>query len=92
MKKVYLYPLTARSKGTEVNPYMGNLRDALSKNFQVVNAKKPSNTGIFDILSYLGKVDVVYFNWSEELPITTQGQDTGNFLPSLTSVSETLLY
>ncbi len=80
MKKVYLYPLTARNKSVVVNPYMGNLRDALNENFQVVNAKKPSTTGIFDILRYLGKVDVVYFNWSEELPSLHRGRIQGIFL------------
>lgn len=80
MKKVYLYPLTARTKGVVVNPYMENLRDALNENFQVVNAKKPSTIGIFDIFRYLGKVHVVYFNWSEELPSLHRGKLQGIFL------------
>jgi len=80
MKKVYLYPLTARTQNAVINPYMGNLRDALNNHFEVVNASKPSKTGIFDILKYLRKVDVVYFNWSEEVPQLHRGRIQGIFM------------
>ncbi len=80
MKNIYLYPLTARTKNAVINPYIGNLRDALGKNYNVLNAHKPSTTGIFDILRYIRKVDVVYFNWSEELPSLHRGRAQGIFL------------
>ena len=80
MKKIYLYPLTARTENAVINPYIGNLRDALGKNYNVLNAHKPSTTGIFDILRYIRKVDVVYFNWSEELPSLHRGRAQGIFL------------
>lgn len=80
MKKIYLYPLTARTKNAVINPYIGNLRDALGKNFNVLNAQKPSTTGIFDILRYIRKVDVVFFNWSEDLPSLHRGRSQGIFL------------
>lgn len=80
MKKVYLYPLTARTENAVINPYMGNLRDALNENFEVVNAEKPSSIGIFDILKYLRKLDLVYFNWSEELPSLHKGRLQAMFL------------
>lgn len=80
MKKVYLYPLTARTKNAVINPYIGNLRDALNENFEVVNASKPSSVGIFDIIRYLGKLDVVYLNWSEEVPSLHRGRLQGIFM------------
>lgn len=80
MKKVYLYPLTARSGDAVVNPYIFNLRDALNTHFNVVNADKPSTTGIFDILKYLRKIEIVYFNWGEEVPGFKYGILQGIFL------------
>jgi len=68
MKNLYLYPITARNKTGIVNPYVDNLRDALKKHYNVVNADKPSKTGIFEILIYLRKIDIIYLNWIEELP------------------------
>ncbi len=80
MKKVYLYPLTARTENAIINPYIGNLRDVLNKHFDVLNASKPSKTGIFDLLRYLRKVEVIYFNWSEEVPELYRGRIQGIFL------------
>jgi glycosyltransferase involved in cell wall biosynthesis len=80
MKRIYLYPLTARTEKAVINPYIGNLRDALNTHFEVINAYKPSKTGIFDILKYLHKVDVVYFNWSEEVPELHRGRIQAVFL------------
>ena len=80
MKKVYLYPLSAHTENAVINPYILNLRDALLTHFDVVNAKKPSSTGIFDIIKYLRKVDVVYLNWGEEVPENKYGRVQGIFL------------
>ncbi len=80
MKKVYLYPISARTEKAVINPYIWNLRDALNSHFEVINASKPSKTGIFDILKYLHKVDVVYFNWSEEVPELHRGRLQAVFL------------
>lgn len=79
MKKIYLYPISGRAGDDAVNPYMGNLTEALKKNFTVVNAAFPSTIGIFDILKYLRQVDAVYFNWSEELPSLSRGRIQGIF-------------
>ncbi|MCK5136584.1 MAG: glycosyltransferase [Bacteroidales bacterium] len=68
MKNLYLYPITARNKTGIINPYVGNLRDALKKHYNVVNVDKPSKSGIFDILMYIRKIDIIYLNWIEELP------------------------
>ncbi|MEN8229368.1 MAG: hypothetical protein ABFS38_14515, partial [Bacteroidota bacterium] len=35
---------------------------------QVINKEFPSVNGVFDILKYLHKLDVLYLNWIEELP------------------------
>ena len=80
MKKVYLYPLSARTTLGVVNPYIANLRDALSEHFEVVNAGRPSKSGIFDILRYLRNTDVVYLNWGEEVPENSYGRIQGFFL------------
>lgn len=85
MKKVYLFPLSTRAAYGVINPYISNLRDALNANFEVVNAHKPSKTGIFDVLKYLRKVDVVYFNWGEEVPENSLGRIQGIFLLILLS-------
>lgn len=74
MKKVYLYPNTARTRNVVENPYMANVTAALSNHFEVVNAKKPSGIGIFDILKYLLNLDIVYFNWIEEVPSRHRGK------------------
>jgi len=80
MKNVYLYPNSARTENAVENPYMGNLKAALRNHFEVVNANKPSAIGIFDILKYLRNLDVVYFNWAEELPSLHRGRLQGYFL------------
>lgn len=80
MKKVYLYPLSANTENGVYNPYISNLRDALNTHFDVINADKPSRTGIFDILKYLRKLDVVYLNWGEEVPENKYGRVQGIFL------------
>ncbi len=68
MKKIYLYPLSARLKTGIYNPYMDDLEQALSNIYHVINAKKHSRTGIADILIYLHKTNIIYFNWIEDLP------------------------
>lgn len=85
MKKVYLFPLSTRASYGVINPYITHLRDALNTNFEVLNAHKPSKTGIFDVLKYLRKVDVVYFNWGEEVPENSLGRIQGIFLLLLVS-------
>ena len=80
MKKVYLYPITGRAGDSVTNPYMGNLTEALNENFQVLNEAFPSTIGVFDILRYLREVDVIYFNWSEDVPSLHRGRLQGIFL------------
>jgi glycosyltransferase involved in cell wall biosynthesis len=67
MKNAYLYPLSARVSG-ESNPYLDDFTQCLSNEFSVVNKNKPSNSGIFDMLKYINKIHIVFFNWIEDLP------------------------
>jgi len=68
MKRIYLYPHTARITTGIKNPYIPYLREALKSHHLVVNEGRPSNIGIFDILGYLRSIDIVFFNWIEDLP------------------------
>ncbi len=62
MKNAYFFPNKSAS-----NPYTNNLINCLSKNYNFVNVSKPSKSGIFDILKYIGKIDYVFLNWIEDL-------------------------
>jgi beta-1,4-mannosyltransferase len=66
-KNLYLFPVTALNE-TEINPYMNLLCGALKKNYHVVNAGRPQQSGIIDILKYIRRIDIVYLNWIEEIP------------------------
>jgi len=68
MISIYLYPNSSRNRTGVRNPYMGQLRAALSRHFKIVNAGRPSNRGIFDILQYTRDIDMVFLNWIEDLP------------------------
>jgi len=68
MANIYLYPITSRNNSDIIAPYMSHLAKALSERFTVLNLKHPSSTGLFDILKYLRKTDIVMLNWIEDLP------------------------
>jgi beta-1,4-mannosyltransferase len=67
MKRIYLSPINSREQKT-TNPYTYNLCEALLENFIVVNSERPPKYGILNIMRYLHKIDIVYFNWIEEIP------------------------
>lgn len=68
MKRIYLYPNTARNRNGLHNPYMSHLREALSRHFQIINAGRPSNSGITDVVRYIRNMDMIFLNWIEDLP------------------------
>lgn len=68
MVKVYLYPNILVDNMRSKNPYISNLSKSISAHNQVINEESPSESGVFDILKYLSRVDVVYLNWIEDLP------------------------
>jgi glycosyltransferase involved in cell wall biosynthesis len=52
---------------------MSHLAKALSDKFTVLNLNHPSRAGIFDILLYLRKTDLILLNWIEDLPERRMG-------------------
>jgi len=68
MLRIYLYPLTKRNNTGIINPYINLLAEGLSKKFEIVNFKSPSDRGLLDILNYIKRTDIVFFNWIEDLP------------------------
>jgi beta-1,4-mannosyltransferase len=68
-KRIYLYPISSEDKIKGIyNPYMDDLKKALSEHFKVVNSNKPTNKGILDFLKYLTKIDYIFLNWIEKVP------------------------
>ncbi len=65
--KVYFYPHTKRNFAHVKNPYAGELRHAISQQANILN-KNPSNKGFLDFLKYITRVNIVFFNWIEDLP------------------------
>lgn len=76
---IYFYPHTKRNFTEIKNPYVSELRQALSQQAKIVN-KEPSNKGFLDIMKYLNKIDIVYFNWIENLPDKKGGMIQSLFL------------
>ncbi len=79
MKNVYIYPITAYTHKIIPNPYLDNLISSLEKYFQFLNKDKPATNGIFDIFSYLKKINYIFFNWVEDLPDKRGGWIQGLF-------------
>ena len=68
-KRIYLYPISSEDEKPGIyNPYMDDLKKALSEHFIVVNSNKPTNKGTLDFLKYLTKTDYFFLNWIEKLP------------------------
>ena len=68
MKRAYIYPITARDNTNLHNPYIEDFMQSLSSKIEFVNCKTPSDSGILDVFRYLRKLNVVFFNWIENLP------------------------
>lgn len=73
-KRLYIYPLTSRGMDDAQNPYIYNLCDHLKVNYEIVNIQKPSNKGIIQIMQMFWHIDVLYFNWIENLPDRKAGK------------------
>ncbi len=67
MLNSYIYPISARSSKTIVNPYLDHFMGALEPRFVFVNKDAPSGKGIMDIMKYLPKIDFVFFHWPENI-------------------------
>jgi len=68
MKRAYVYPYSGRNTSLIPNPYVDHFMEAAKPWFHIVNDQKPSYNGIFDLLKYLFRLDVVFLNWIEDLP------------------------
>lgn len=65
---VYIYPISNRLKTGLYNPYLDNFISCTENKFFFVNQKDPSNTGIFNLLKYIHRIDFLALNWIENLP------------------------
>ncbi len=68
MRKAYIYPVTARLKTGLHNPYINNFIESMQGNVEFLNANSPSTVGLFDLLKYIFKIDIIFLNWVENLP------------------------
>jgi beta-1,4-mannosyltransferase len=74
LKKVYFYPISARNdKIVSFNPYTFDFVDSIEQYFAIVNKGKPSSHGILDIFKYIFQIDLIIFNWIEDLPEKKSG-------------------
>jgi len=64
----YLYPITNRLKTGIYNPYLDNFMQSTQSYVNYLNQHYPSDTGIFNLLKYIHKTDVLFLNWIENLP------------------------
>ncbi len=66
--RAYIYPSPVM-KGDMINPYIENFVNSLEDNYVFLNRNAPSTSrGLFDMLNYINKVDIVFLNWPEEVP------------------------
>lgn len=66
--KAYLYPITNRLKTGIYNPYLDHFMRSTEEYILFLNKQSPSDTGIFNLLKYFGRIDLVFLNWIENLP------------------------
>jgi len=79
-KKVYIYPNSSRDKIGIFNPYVNDVVETFEKHYSFVNVDNPSRTGIFDIIKYVNKIDLVFFHWVEKVPDMEIGKLQSIFL------------
>jgi len=69
LNKIYIYPLSSKVEKLGLfNPYIDDLIKSFSLYYDFINKDKPSRTGIFDLIKYLFKTNIILFNWIEKLP------------------------
>jgi beta-1,4-mannosyltransferase len=88
--KAYIYPITSRLKTGIHNPYLDNFISSSEQNIVYLNKNHPSGKGIFDLQKYLGKMDVVFLNWIENLPEKKGGYLQSIFLLTLLKLKKKL--
>jgi beta-1,4-mannosyltransferase len=63
----YIYPYTAK-EGVILNAYINNFMNSLKGRIEFVNSGDASAFGLFTILKYIRKIDMVFLNWPEDIP------------------------
>ena len=67
-KRIYLYPISSRGEDISANPYISNLAKAIKELGEIVNLNQPSSSGIFQMILYYRKYNVLFLNWIENIP------------------------
>lgn len=81
MKRAYLYPISDRDKHLGLyNPYTDDFISSVKKEVIVVNEQDGSNTGLFNLIKYIFKIDYIFLNWIENLPERKGGALQTKFL------------
>ncbi len=62
----YIYP-NSKWKGIE-NPYLENFVSSFKGEIDFVNFKNISRTGLLDIFRYIFRINLIFFNWIEDVP------------------------
>ncbi len=69
MKRAYLYPISGRNDQLGLyNPYIDDFIASLKGSVKVVNENDKSMSGVFNLAKYLFRIDMVFFNWIENIP------------------------
>jgi beta-1,4-mannosyltransferase len=71
MIKAYIYPRSANTKRKSTgvyNPYRDNFMHSVGQYVDFVNRDKRSSSGLFHLVKFLPKIDMVFFNWVENVP------------------------
>lgn len=58
----------AMGKAKVINPYIMDFINSLAIEINFVNKNNPTKYGLLDILKYIGKINIVFLNWIEEIP------------------------
>jgi beta-1,4-mannosyltransferase len=66
-KNAFIFPSAGHTLKVS-NPYVDDFAASLSEYFNFVNSFKPSKSGILNLYFYLGKIEIVFLNWIEDLP------------------------
>jgi beta-1,4-mannosyltransferase len=85
MKSAYIYPISARVSKISNNSYINDLINSFADKIHFINANHPSYYGIFDLITYCRKIDIIFLNWVEDLPDKKGGLLQSIFLITLLS-------
>lgn len=72
MKRIYIYPKNDYQTLEVPNPYVLNVEKSLATKHTFSN-NSPNLRGILELFVYLGKTDVYFFNWIEDVAIKRFG-------------------